>query len=122
MKRTLAIIISTIIVIALLWYAFLYVATYSEGYRSGELINFSSKGYVVKTWEGDLSQGANGAQIFRFSVMDSDTEIVRKLTEYQGRYVKVRYKEKYGTFFFWGETTFFITEVFLERSPYLNRN
>lgn len=122
MKRILFIILLTITVIASLWYAFLYFATYSEGYRSGELIKFSSKGYVIKTWEGEISQGISGAQIFSFSVMDSEPEVIKKLNEYQGKYVKVRYEEKYGTFFFWGDTTYFITEVVLEQSPHFNRN
>lgn len=122
MKKILAIIIGTIIIIASLWYAFLYFATYSEGYRSGELIKFSSKGYVVKTWEGEISQGISGAQIFSFSVMDNKEDVIKKLNEYQGKYVKVRYEEKYGTFFFWGDTTYFITEVVLEQSPHFNRN
>ncbi|MDP5077422.1 MAG: 6-phosphogluconate dehydrogenase [Nonlabens sp.] len=121
MKKILVIIVLTVFVIASLWYAFLYFATYSEGYRSGELIKFSSKGYVVKTWEGEISQGISGAQIFSFSVMDSNEDVVQKLNEYQGKYVKVRYEEKYGTFFFWGDTTYFITEVVLEKSPHFGR-
>ena len=121
MKKTLVIIVLTVFVIASLWYAFLYFATYSEGYRSGELIKFSSKGYVVKTWEGEISQGISGAQIFSFSVMGSKEDVVQKLNEYQGKYVKVRYEEKYGTFFFWGDTTYFITEVVLEKSPHFGR-
>lgn len=121
MKKILVIIVITVFVIASLWYAFLYFATYSEGYRSGELIKFSSKGYVVKTWEGEISQGISGAQIFSFSVMDSNEDVVQKLNEYQGKYVKVRYEEKYGTFFFWGDTTYFITEVVLEKSPHFGR-
>lgn len=121
MKKILIIIVLTVFVIASLWYAFLYFATYSEGYRSGELIKFSSKGYVVKTWEGEISQGISGAQIFSFSVMDSNEDVVQKLNEYQGKYVKVRYEEKYGTFFFWGDTTYFITEVVLEKSPHFGR-
>jgi hypothetical protein len=121
MKKILVIIVLTVFVIASLWYAFLYFATYSEGYRSGELIKFSSKGYIVKTWEGEISQGISGAQIFSFSVMDRDEDVVQKLNEYQGKYVKVRYEEKYGTFFFWGDTTYFITEVVLEKSPHFGR-
>jgi hypothetical protein len=38
---------------------------YSEGVRSGQLIKFSSK-ESFKTWEGEISQGISGAQIFSF--------------------------------------------------------
>ncbi|GAK91707.1 hypothetical protein JCM19297_1659 [Nonlabens ulvanivorans] len=107
---------------AVLWYSFLYFASYSDGYRSGELIKFSSKGYLVKTWEGEISQGISGAQIFSFSVMDSEPEVIEKLQEYQGKYVKLKYEEKFGTFFFWGgDTKYFITEATLENSPHFNK-
>ncbi len=122
MKKILGVILATIVIMAILWYTFLYFATYSDGYRSGELIKFSSKGYLVKTWEGEISQGISGAQIFSFSVLDEEQEVIDKLQEYQGRYVKVKYEERFGTFFFWGDTKYFITEVTLEQSPHFNRN
>ncbi|WP_438962908.1 6-phosphogluconate dehydrogenase [Nonlabens sp.] len=121
MKKILGVILSTIIIMAVLWYTFLYFASYSDGYRSGELIKFTSKGFVVKTWEGEISQGISGAQIFSFSVMDNQPEVIEKLKEYQGKYVKLRYEEKFGTFFFWGDTKYFITEVTLDSSPHFNK-
>lgn len=122
MKKILGIIIATILIIAVIWYAFLYSVDYSDGYRSGELIKFSHKGALVKTWEGEISQGISGAQIFSFSVMDHDEEVIQKLKDYQGAYVKLRYEEKFGTFFFWGDTKYFVTEVVKEQSPHFNRN
>ncbi|MEN8815388.1 MAG: 6-phosphogluconate dehydrogenase [Nonlabens sp.] len=122
MKKILGVILATILIMMALWYAFIYFASYSEGYRSGELIKFSSKGVVVKTWEGEISQGISGAQIFSFSVMDNQPAVIEKLKEYQGKYVKLKYEEKFGTFFFWGDTKYFITEVTLENSPHFNRN
>lgn len=122
MRKTLAIILGVIALIAILYYCFLYFVSYSEGYRSGELIKFSSKGVIVKTWEGEISQGISGAQIFTFSVMDKEEEVIKNLQEYQGEYVKLKYVERYGTFFFWGDTKYFITEVTPEQSPHFNRN
>lgn len=121
MKKILGIILATILIMAVLWYSFLYFANYSDGYRSGELIKFSNKGFIVKTWEGEISQGISGAQIFEFSVMDNEPEVIEKLQEYQGKYVKLKYEEKFGTFFFWGDTKYFITEVTLEKSPHFNK-
>ncbi|ARN76734.1 6-phosphogluconate dehydrogenase [Nonlabens spongiae] len=121
MKRILGVILATIVIMAVLWYTFLYYADFSDGYRSGELIKFSHKGVLVKTWEGEISQGISGAQIFAFSVRDSEEEIIEKLKEYQGHYVKLKYEEKFGTFFFWGDTKYFITEVTKEQSPHFNR-
>ncbi len=122
MKKILGVILATILIMMVLWYAFIYFASYSDGYRSGELIKFSHKGFIVKTWEGEISQGISGAQIFSFSVMDNQPEIIEKLKEYQGEYVKLKYEEKFGTFFFWGDTKYFITEVTREQSPHFNRN
>lgn len=121
MKKILGVIIATIAIMAILWYCFLYFASYSDGFRSGELIKFTSKGFVVKTWEGEISQGISGAQIFSFSVMDNQPEVIEKLKKYQGKYVKMKYEEKFGTFFFWGDTKYFITEVSLESSPHFNK-
>lgn len=122
MKKILGVILTTIVLLAIIWYTFLYFATYSDGYRSGELIKFSSKGFIVKTWEGEISQGISGAQIFSFSVLDEEKEVIDKLKQYQGQYVKLEYKERFGTLFFWGDTKYFITDVVLEQSPHFNRN
>ena len=118
MKRILGVIIATIIIMAVLWYTFLYNVDYSDGTRSGELIKFSHKGAIVKTWEGEISQGLSGAHIFQFSVMDHEDTVIKKLKEYQGAYVKLEYEEKFGTFFFWGDTKYFVTDVTKTESPY----
>lgn len=102
--------------------SFAYYVPYSEGVRSGELIKISNKGYLVKTWEGEISQGISGAQIFKFSVEGKDQDIINKLKEYQGMYVKVDYIERYRTFFWWGDTRYFITKVQKENSPHFNFN
>lgn len=101
------------------FYAFLYYATYSEGDRTGELIKFSSKGYIFKTWEGEISQGISGAQIFRFSVLDENPEVIQQLKDYQGQYVKISYIERYKTFPWWGDSNYFVIAVKTEKSPHL---
>ena len=78
MKKLLAIILSAILLIAMLYYAFIYYATFSEGVRSGELIKISKKGIIVKTWEGEISQGISGAQIFSFSVEGKHKKVIGK--------------------------------------------
>lgn len=122
MKKILFIILGSLLALYLLYFAFVYFVPYSEGTRAGELIKVSHKGVLVKTWEGEISQGISGAQIFQFSVLDQEEEVIKKLQEYQGRYVKLSYVERYSTFFFWGDTKYFINEVTLEQSPHFNRN
>ena len=98
--------------------SFVYYATYSEGIRSGELIKISSKGVLFKTWEGEISQGISGAQIFKFSVLDKDEKVIQDLKDYQGQYVKVTYIERYRTFPWWGDTNYYVTDVKKEQSPF----
>lgn len=121
MKKILFTILASIVVLYALYFAFVYFVPYSEGTRAGELIKFSHKGVLVKTWEGEISQGISGAQIFTFSVLDDEQQVIERLKEYQGQYVKVTYVERYATFFFWGDTKYFITEVTQEQSPHFNR-
>ncbi|MCL9806849.1 6-phosphogluconate dehydrogenase [Flavobacterium amniphilum] len=101
-----------------LYFTFLYYATFSEGFRSGELIKISRKGVVFKTWEGELSQGVAGAHIFKFSILDRDKKVIQQMKELQGEYVKVTYEERYKTFPWWGDTTYFVTEIVKEDSPF----
>ncbi|MEO9479709.1 MAG: 6-phosphogluconate dehydrogenase [Maribacter dokdonensis] len=118
MKKIVSLLLLGIVLLGALYYAFIYFVTFSEGVRSGELIKISHKGVLVKTWEGEISQGISGAQIFSFSVLDKDKEVIDKLKEYQGQYVKVSYVERYATFFWLGDTKYFITEVHAEKSPH----
>ncbi|WP_394907116.1 6-phosphogluconate dehydrogenase [uncultured Mesonia sp.] len=121
MKKTLSIVLLVISVLAVAYYAFIYFVPYSEGTRAGELIKFSNRGVIIKTWEGEISQGISGAQIFQFSVLDQNKEVIQKLKEYQGEYVKLTYIERFGTFVFWGDTKYFVTKVERSSSPHFRR-
>lgn len=86
---------------------------YSRGDRAGYVQKLSEKGWVCKTWEGELAM-ANlpGAmpQIFRFSVRNDS---IAKLVEQNlGKRVSLSYAEHRGipTSCF-GETDYFITNV-----------
>lgn len=118
MKKTLFYILGGLLVIYMAYFAFIYFVPYSEGTRTGELIKFSKKGVLNKTWEGEISQGISGAQIFEFSVLDENEEVIEKLQENEGNYVRLTYVERYATFLFWGDTKYFIQEVEEANSPH----
>jgi uncharacterized protein YxeA len=118
MKKIIGVLLSTVVIITILYYLFIYFVTYSTGVRSGELIKISRKGIIIKTWEGEISQGISGAQIFTFSVEDTNEQVIENLQKYQGSYVKLTYKERYKTFFWLGDTKYFITKVTQENSPH----
>lgn len=121
MKKTLFLVILGLAILASAYLAFIYYVPYSTGTRAGELIKISKKGMLVKTWEGEISQGISGAQIFQFSVMDDDQEVIEKLNELQGQYVKLEYVERYKTFIFWGDSRYFITKVTPDKSPHIDK-
>ncbi|SDX49860.1 6-phosphogluconate dehydrogenase [Flavobacterium degerlachei] len=118
MKKFLGILVAVIILSITFYFTFVYYATYSEGVRSGHLIKFSNKGMAFKTWEGELSQGMSGSQIFAFSVLDKDKLVISNLKELEGQYVKVSYIERYKTFPWWGDTKYYLIAVKKENSPF----
>ena len=118
MKKTLFSILGIIVLLFFAWFAFIYFVPYSKGTRSGELIKFSYKGAVFKTWEGEISQGISGAQIFKFSVLDNKKQVIKDLQDNDGNYVKLTYIERYSTFSFWGDSKYFITGVEEAESPH----
>jgi len=106
--------IKSIIVILLIvigYFVFIYFVPYSEGVRAGELVKFSKKGIMFKTWEGEISQGVSEAQIFKFSVEKDEKQVIEDLNKYQGELVKLSYIERYQSFFWLGDTKYFITKV-----------
>ncbi len=108
------------LVIAVL--AFFTYASFSEGSRAGTLIKLSKKGYVFKTWEGELSQNmyvgdlaaaSATLSIWEFSVNTNDTNLINTLNNalLNGKRVKLDYKQKYITFPWQGETKYYINKV-----------
>ncbi len=97
--------------------AFLYFASYSDGVRAGRLVKFSHKGVVIKTWEGEISQGVSDAQVFIFSVEDKEKQVIEDLTRLQGKYVKLSYFERFGKLFWLGDTKYFVTKVEEDTDP-----
>jgi hypothetical protein len=90
---------------------------YSEGNRAGVLIKFSLKGYVFKTYEGELNLGGMGSipgtamqnQMWDFSVRDQAT--ADTLMHYEGRRVSLHYFEVVKNLPWQGETKYFVDGV-----------
>lgn len=86
---------------------------YSEGERAGYVQKFSRKGWLCKTWEGELAMvNLPGAmpEIFRFTVRDA--AVAQRLNESMGQRVRLHYEQHLGiptTCF--GETSYFVTDV-----------
>ena len=107
-----------VLVVASLLAAWLWIATswsFSTGERAGWVQKFSNKGWLCKTWEGELalvSLPGSTAEKFYFTVHND--EAARQITRYIGNRVALHYEEKVGlpTSCF-GETRHFVTGVTL---------
>ena len=111
MKKFLRISLLTIALVGVVYYLFIYYATYSDGYRSGELIKISKRGVLFKTWEGKISQGVAEEQHFEFSVETKNDDVIDLLKELQGQQVNLTYKERFGTFPWMGDTKYYVIKV-----------
>ncbi len=111
MKKVVGIIVAVTVVLLIGYFLLVYYATYSNGYRSGELIKITHKGVIFRTWEGEISQGVSESQHFSFSVEKSEMEVIQQLKDMQGRHVKLTYKERFATFPWLGDTKYFVTKV-----------
>ena len=107
-----------IVVIALLVTAWFWAAlswSFSTGERAGWVQKLSNKGWLCKTWEGELalvSLPGSTAEKFLFTVRDD--AVAQSITKFIGKRVALHYEEKVGlpTSCF-GETRYFVTGVTL---------
>lgn len=117
--RKFAFISFLLIVAGCVVFYFICGMAYSEGTRSGVLTKVSKKGYVFKTYEGELNIGGiNQGEgtiipltIFKFST--TKKQIYDSLEIYQGRKVVLKYRQVIKNFFWQGETDYFIDHVSL---------
>ncbi len=113
------VIIITLVIIAVCLAAFYFICgmIYSEGTRSGVLTKVSKKGYIFKTYEGELNVGGldqgDGTimpmTVFKFSIEDEKT--YKKLDELQGRKVILHYNQVIKNFVWQGETDYFVDDA-----------
>jgi hypothetical protein len=87
--------------------------SYSTGERAGYVQKFSRKGWLCKTWEGQLAMvNLPGAmpELFAFTVRDD--AVATRINAAMGQRVALSYEQHVGlptTCF--GETDYFVTDV-----------
>ncbi|KNZ31861.1 MAG: hypothetical protein AD742_15410 [Methylibium sp. NZG] len=88
--------------------------SYSSGERAGWVQKLSDKGWICKTWEGELAlvslPGTATVEKFYFTVHDDET--AAQLAKAMGKRVSLHYEQKVGlptTCF--GDTRYFVTKV-----------
>jgi hypothetical protein len=108
--------LGVLLVIALLvaaWFWFALKWSYSSGERAGWVQKFSNKGWLCKTWEGELALvSLPGSTVEKFFFTVHDDRVARDIQAAVGKRVTLHYEEKVGlptTCF--GETRHFVTGV-----------
>jgi hypothetical protein len=105
-----------LVLLALLVAAYFAVVlnwSYSSGERAGWIQKLSDKGWVCKTWEGELAlvslPGSATVEKFAFTVRDDAT--ATELAKVMGKRVTLHYEQKVGlpTSCF-GDTRYFVTK------------
>ena len=93
------------------WIALTY--NYSDGERAGYVQKLSRKGWICKTWEGELALvNLPGAmpEIFHFSVRDD--AVAKRIQDSVGKRVALSYEQHIGiptTCF--GDTQYFVVDI-----------
>ena len=94
MGRIGLILILIVVLIPVLWTWFSLSWAYSEGERAGVLLKFSKKGWLCKTYEGELALyvvGGVAPQIWHVSTRDAD--LAKALSQAVGEEIRLNYSE-----------------------------
>lgn len=115
--------LSVVIVPALLlglWTAITMSYTYSSGYRTGYIQKLSKKGWLCKTWEGELAMvNVPGALQERFEFTVRSDSVAEAINDLQGQRVKLHYREHRGVpLSCLGETAYFVDGVESVENPF----
>lgn len=111
------ILLSIGLVLGIGFYALYSNWTYSEGTRTGYLIKISKKGYIFKTYEGQLNLGGfqtdNSTGLvgntWNFSI--ETVELYNKMQSFEGEKVTLFYKEINKAMPWQGETNYFVYDI-----------
>jgi hypothetical protein len=117
-RRRWALRIGTVVVLVpllllTLWTAITLNYSYSSGKRGGYLQKFSQKGWLCKTWEGEIAMAnipGTMPEIFSFTVRDDS--VAAELNKMIGQRVALDYKQHRGvpgTCF--GDTQYYVTHA-----------
>jgi hypothetical protein len=117
MKKFLGILIAVVVSGLVLFVWFRYYREFADGYRAGTLNYVVRKGYVWKTYEGELIQagikskmpGSLQSNQFDFSV--DDKGVAQRLELASGKEVQVHYKEYIGTLPWRGYSNYIVDSI-----------
>lgn len=118
MRKATTIIITIIVIILIGVIYWKYFFVFAEGTRAGVLNTFQKKGYIFKTYEGQLIQsGFRGTpttaiQSNQFSFSVTDEKIAQRLMQNSGKDMELHYKRYQGSLPWRGMQLFVIDSIY----------
>jgi flagellar basal body-associated protein FliL len=118
MRKATTIIITIIIIVLIGFIYWHYFFVFAEGTKAGVLNTFQKKGYLFKTYEGQLIQSGfrgnpgTAIQSNQFSFSVTDEKIAQKLMENSGRDMELHYKRYQGSLPWRGMQLFVIDSIY----------
>jgi hypothetical protein len=111
--RYLLIFLATLVLLAIAWVWITLHWSYSEGDRAGYVQKLSKKGWLCKTWEGEIAMVTMpGAIPEKFTFTVRDNAIADKINALAGKRVVLYYQQhKFIPSSCFGETEYFIENV-----------
>lgn len=115
-KKIVSSLILVLVLLVVIFIGYVWVAlhwSFSKGERVGYIQKVSQKGWVVKTWEGELQMlPVPGAVPDKFVFSVREDAVAQKINGVVGKKVSVYYEQHRGiptTLF--GETEYYVTDV-----------
>jgi hypothetical protein len=113
MIRSIFIFIGLVLLAAIAWVWLTLTWSYSEGERAGYIQKLSRKGWLCKTWEGEIAMVTMPGAIpdrFEFSVRDE--AVAARINAMAGQRVVLTYEQhKFVPSNCFGETEYFVTDA-----------
>ncbi|WP_085316418.1 hypothetical protein [Derxia lacustris] len=112
MKKVLLVLVVLLMLVAG-WFWIALHWSYSNGERAGWVQKFSHKGWLCKTWEGELSMVAMPGTVpekFEFTVLSDD--VARQINAAMGRRVSLHYEQRVGLpGSCFGDTRYYVDQI-----------
>ena len=122
MRKALIAILGLVVLIALIFSVYTWIAlswSYSTGERAGLMQKISRKGWLCKTWEGELLlTSMPGAIPEKFEFTVRDDELANQLVEHTGQRLVLTYAQHKGV----PSSCFGDTEYFVEKMTVFKDN
>jgi hypothetical protein len=111
--RTTLLVVVAVLLLTILWIWLTLNWSYSDGERAGYVQKLSNKGWLCKTWEGEIAMVTMPGAIpekFQFTVRDA--ALASRINELAGKRVVLSYQQhKFIPTSCFGETEYFVTAI-----------